>query len=316
MMQIGIDLGGTNVAMGIVTQEGKILAKASIPTQVELGVDSILSRMAEGVKTLVSESNVSWEDISHVGIGSPGAVNSAKGWVRSACNLGFENLMLADRMSALLCKPVHVENDANCAAFAEAKVGAGEGCLDCLTVTLGTGIGGGIVINSKLYRGFNGFGGEFGHTIICHDGEPCACGKRGCFETYASATALIRETKRAAEQNPHSLLNTLAQRDGAFSGKTVFDGAAQGDETAKAVLDRYIEMLSVGIVNLIKIFQPERVIIGGGISHAGEALLTPLEKAVTSLAYRKTVPDGDRTRLCLAKLGNDAGIIGAALLCK
>lgn len=313
-MQIGIDLGGTNMAFGIVDDKGALLAKSSIPTLAENGAESILHRMAEEARRLAEEAGVSWDTVTSIGIGSPGAVDHTAGLVRSACNLGIRNVMLADEMSARLGKPAHVENDANCAAFAEAMVGAGKGCASCLMLTLGTGIGGGIVLDGKLYRGFNDFGGEFGHTVICHGGEPCACGKRGCLEAYASATALIRDTKRAAEGEPHSLLWQFAKQEGGFTGKTAFSAAAMGDKTAQDVLERYVEMLSVGLANAIKIFQPEIIVIGGGVCHAGDALLKPLHREVMDAAYRYPIEEEKKTKLALATLGNDAGIIGAALL--
>lgn len=314
MIQIGIDLGGTNMAFGLVRSDGSILAKKSIPTLAQDGVEQLLARMAEGARTLAAEADIPWEEIASVGIGSPGAVEHAVGRVRSACNLGFQHLMLADAMSARLGKPTHVENDANCAAFAEAVIGAGKGCESCIMLTLGTGIGGGIVLDGKLYRGFNDFGGEFGHTVICHGGEPCACGKYGCLEAYASATALIRDTKRAAEEAPNSLLWQCAKQEGGFTGKTAFSAAAMGDKTAQDVLERYVEMLSVGLANAIKIFQPQIIVIGGGISHAGDALLAPLNRAVMDSTYRYPIEEEKKTKLALATLGNDAGIIGAALL--
>ncbi len=314
MKYVGIDLGGTNIAVGITDSDGNLLAKASTPTEVKLGVDSMIARMAGAVRELIAKTNTVWEDIAAIGIGSPGAVDSQSGTVYSACNLGFDRLPLAARMQALLEKPVFVENDANCAAWAEARVGAARGCRDCVMLTLGTGIGGGIVIDGRLYGGFNNFGGEFGHTVILAGGESCGCGKRGCLEAYASATALVRDTRRAAERDKGSLLWECAKQAGEFNGRIAFEAAARGDKAAMGVVARYIEHLALGLMNVIKIFQPEVIVIGGGISHAGEQLLTPLTERVTQLSYRDYVPTEKRTRIVAAQLGNDAGIVGAALL--
>ncbi len=314
MKYIGIDLGGTNIAVGIVDENGAVLQKKSVPTPVKEGADAVVAAMADAVKALLLASGTALAEIGSIGIGSPGAVDPKAGVVLSACNLGFSNEPLVSKLRARIDKPVFLENDANCAAWAEACAGAAKGLRHSLTVTLGTGVGGGIVIDGKLYGGFNSFGGEFGHMVIAYDGEPCPCGRRGCFEVYASATGLIRQTRRAAEQNKASLLWSVAEKEGKFSGRTAFAAARLGDKSAITVVDTYIKYLATGLSDLVKIFQPEMIVLGGGVSHEGDALLLPLSRAVDEMSYGKNVPAEKKTRLARAMLGNDAGIVGAALL--
>ena len=309
MYYIGIDLGGTNIAVGIVNEMGEILARKTVPTQAECGEDAVILRMADAARALTEEAGIPLSEIVSVGVGSPGAIDSEAGVVVSACNLPFSDTPLAARLAELLGRPVKVENDANAAAWAEAVAGAARGTRDNLMITLGTGVGGGIVIGGRLYGGYNSYAGEFGHMIIRDGGEKCACGQSGCLEAYASATALIRETRRAAESNRESLLWKCAEEEGKFSGKTAFAAAAKSDATAKDVIDRSVYELSLGLINLIRIFQPEVIVVGGGIARAGEALMIPLRKCLDGyITGRKA------TRIETAMLGDDAGIVGAALL--
>lgn len=314
MYYIGIDLGGTNIAVGMVDMSGTIVAKKSTSTNASRSEQEVIDDIANTVISLVEESGYSMEDICSVGIGTPGSVEPERGIVYASCNLPFQDTPLAEYLSKRLNKPIFVENDANCAALAEAKVGAAKGMKNVAMITLGTGVGGAIVIDGKLYGGFNNFGGEFGHMMIEASGEMCPCGQRGCFETYCSATALARDAKRVAQANPHSLLNECAKREGKFSGRTAFDAAKLGDSCGQSVVDRYIHYMSIGIVNVIHILQPNVIVLGGGVAHEGENLLLPLVKQVDAIAYSDNVPKEKRTRITLARLGNDAGIIGAALL--
>lgn len=313
---IGIDLGGTNIAVGIVDGSGLIVAKKSVPTQATRGEEVVIGDMAKTAKALVLESGIGWDEIQSVGVGTPGSVDPKNGIVHSSCNLHFQNTPLADRLRLLLGKPVYVENDANCAALAEATVGAGRGKRHVAMLTLGTGVGGGIVIDGALYGGFNNFGGEFGHMIVEYGGELCPCGQRGCLEAYASANALKRDAERAAKEHPDSLLARIGREKGKFSGKTPFLAAEKGDAVAKEIVERYIRYLAVGILNVVQILQPEIVVIGGGVSHEGDGLFVPLRKQVNEMAYSDSVPEEKRTQISTAALGNDAGIIGAALLGK
>ena len=316
MYYIGIDLGGTNIAVGLVDREGAILAKKSVPTHAERSEEAVIDAIADAVRSLVAEAGYTMSDVESVGIGTPGSVDPEKGIVHSSCNLPFEDTPLSLLLEKRLKKPIYVENDANCAALGEAKSGAAKGRKNVAMITLGTGVGGGIVINGSLYGGFNNFGGEFGHMIVEVGGELCACGQRGCLEAYASATAIARDARRAAEANPSSLLNLCAQKEGKFSGKTAFDAARLGDKDAGAVVDRYIRYLAIGSVNAIHILQPDVLVFGGGVAHEGDGLMIPLRKMVYEIAYSENIPEEKRTVLTAATLGNDAGIVGAAMLTK
>lgn len=313
MYYIGIDLGGTNIAAGIVDDKGSIVKKGSVPTGRTRASEEIIGDMCALVRNLVAEAGIDWAEIRSVGIGSPGAIDREKGVIIYNNNLGFRNVPVRKLLQEQFGLPVYLENDANCAAIAESQAGAAKGYPHALVITLGTGIGGGIIIDRKLYTGFNGTGGEIGHVVIQMDGEECTCGRKGCWEAYSSATALIRQTRQAALENPGSMINTLVEGDlTKISAKTAFDAARLGDETAKRVVDRYIEMLAEGLGNMINIFQPNVVVIGGGVSKEGENLLVPLRERVKDKTY---CPEGlEKPQIVAAKLGNDAGIIGAALI--
>ena len=310
---LGIDLGGTNIALGIVDETGHILARDSVPTGADRPAEAIIAAMADAAESLMRAAGIPASEIESVGVGSPGGIDREHGIVLAACNLPFAHTPLAELLHGHLGLPVYVDNDANCAAWAEAAAGAAAGTRHSVTITLGTGIGGGIVIDGKLYGGFNNLGGEFGHAVIEADGELCPCGRRGCLEAYASATALARDAKRAADRNPASLLWNHREGD-RFTAKSVFDAASDGDADAAAVLNRFVHYLALGLVGVIKIFQPEVIVIGGGVAAAGDALMVPLREAVMREAYRPHIPESRRTKLAIAKLGGDAGIIGAALL--
>ena len=314
MYRIGIDLGGTNIAVGLVDAEGRIIAKRSDPTNAKRSERDVLDSIAQTVISLVEESGCAMDDIDSVGIGTPGSVDPVNGIVHASCNLPFDNTPLALRLRERLNRPIFVENDANCAALAEAKVGSAKGMKHVAMITLGTGVGGAIVIDGMLYGGFNNFGGEFGHMIVEVGGELCPCGQKGCLEAYASATALARDAQRAAENNPDSLLRVCAEKEGKYSGRTAFDAARLGDREGQRVVDRYIYYLAIGIVNAVHILQPNAIVLGGGVAHEGNNLLIPLKKLVNDIAYGDQVPEEKRTVLLCANLGNDAGIIGAALL--
>ena len=244
-----------------------------------------------------------------VGIGSPGTCDSANGVVVRAYNLGWFNVPVCSMVTARLGLPCHLSNDANCAALAETVAGGAVGCRNMILITLGTGVGGGIVADGRLLEGVGGTGAEVGHTVLVLDGEDCTCGRKGCWEAYASATALIRQGKRAAAAQPGSLLAGYGER---LTGKDVFDAAAAGDAAAQAVVDRYCVYVAAGITDLVNILGPEKVLIGGGISRQGERLLAPIRAYVAANCFG----GHDRTPPAIecARLGNEAGIIGAAAL--
>ena len=306
----GIDLGGTNIAAGIVDEEYHILAAASAPTPRGVDGEALAEALARVVREAAAKAGISPAEMEWVGMGSPGYIDPARGINRFSGNLGLTDDPMAERLSRRLGgKRVYLANDANAAAYAEAIAGAARGAARSVTVTLGTGIGTGVILDGSD----RGMAAEGGHMVICQDGEPCTCGHRGCWEAYASATALIAQTRRAMEEAPGSLLWQLCQGDPArVSGRTVFDARDAGDPTAAAVVERYLDYLACGVANLINLLEPDVVVIGGGISAQGEKLLEPLRRRVRELVYIPLM--ADRCRITAAQLGNDAGIIGAAFL--
>ncbi len=309
----GIDLGGTNIAVGIINERFEILSRASKKTALPRPAEFILNDAAEAVKEAAEKAHISVHDLLWVGIGSPGIVNRETGAVDYSCNLEFYDQDLRNTLSGLLHKPIFIDNDANAAAYGEFVAGGAKGVSDAVVITLGTGIGGGIIIDKKVYSGFNFAGAEIGHTVIERNGRPCNCGRRGCFETYCSATGLIKTTREAMKQSPDSLMWKLCENDlSLVSGRTAFQGMYQGDSVAKSVVDSYIGDLACGVTNLINTFAPEIFCIGGGISKEGNALIKPLEKLVNREVYSRF--SKRQTKIVTAKLGNDAGIIGAAAL--
>ena len=307
MYQIGIDIGGTGIKAGLV-EEGKIIASKSIPTRVDDGVDIIVDDIVQLINYLREEagSNI----ITGVGIGCPGTITSSAGVVDFSANLNWKFVPLADKVNAKVSLPVRVSNDANVAALGEAKYGAGKKFNSSIMVTLGTGVGGGIIIDGKLFEGNQSKGAEIGHSVIKSGGEKCSCGRRGCFEAYSSATALIRDTKRAMQKNPGSLLWKVCPKIDDVNGKTVFDARLLGDKAAIAVYDEYIRMLGESLVNLVNTFRPEAIILGGGICAEGDVLLLPLKKYIAEHSFGS----GPHVGLYVASLKNNAGIIGAAAL--
>ncbi len=310
MLYIGIDLGGTNIAAGIVDEKGNILKKDSVPTLAERPIEEIVNDMASLCRRLLAEENISIDDIEAIGLGCPGTVDSQNGVIAYANNLKMKNTPIREMLGARFPgKRIKLENDANAAAFGEYAVNGG-GAGSFVFITLGTGVGGGVIIDGKLYKGFNGAGAELGHTTLVLDGEPCSCGRNGCWEAYASVTALIRQTKAAMDSAPDSSMHRWVEENGKVSGRTAFDCARNGDKAAQAVVDNYVKYVADGIVDTINIFQPETLLIGGGISKEGEYLLGPIREYVEKYDYNKYMP---KTKIGAATLFNDAGIIGAAL---
>lgn len=309
---VGVDLGGTNIAVGLVDENGKIIAKDSTKTLHQRGFEAIVADMAMLYKKLIKDNNVDEADIVSVGVGSPGSVDYKNGVIIYANNLNFNNVPLAEELKKYINKPVFVDNDANCAAWAEFVAGSAKGFNVAVVITLGTGVGSGVIIDGKLQGGFNFCGGELGHMVIDVNGPLCTCGRKGCFEVFSSATGLINMTKEFAEKNKTSKLWEYT-KNGNFSGRSAFLAAADGDETAKAVVEKFTDYLAIGIANIINIFQPDVFVLGGGLSNEGDNLIKPLSDKVFSQTYTNPsiVPMCDIVK---AKLGNDAGIIGAALL--
>lgn len=309
MYYIGIDVGGTNLKAGLVREDGQILAVERTPLAFE-NPEQFARTLAQLGQSVLHQAGIPVSDVVSAGIGIPGAV--AGGDILYTCNIPLRDVPLSRLFRKHLDVPVLLENDANCAAVGEWLCGAGRGTQQFIVVTLGTGVGGGLILNGKLYSG-SGMVGEVGHMVIQHGGAPCNCGRRGCWEAYASATGLIRMTREAMEAHPESLLHTVAAQSGCVEGRTAFDAAVQGDETALALCRDYVSYLAAGVTNLINILQPEAVAIGGGVAAAPDGLLlTPLREIVERECYPRHT--GQIPRIVRAELGNDAGIIGAALL--
>ena len=308
---IGIDLGGTNIAVGLVDLDSKrIIEKKSIKTCAPRPAAQIAADMKRICIQLCDRARIRLHHLSWIGVATPGVVKN--GVVVSAPNLGWTNVPLGEMMHSLTGRPTFVANDANAAAYAEAVWGCGVGEQSLVIVTLGTGVGGGIVIDGKIWEGINGFAAEIGHMIVEADGRQCACGKRGCLEAFCSATALVKETRRMMQLYPDSALWELAQGDiNRTNGVHPFVAARAGDMAANQVVNDFINYLAIGIANIINVFQPAVVCIGGGISGEGDNLLNPLRQR---LKYTSFGTGESRTRVEIAKYKNDAGIIGAGLL--
>ena len=320
MYTIGVDLGGTNIAIGIVNDRYEIVRKGSVPTKPERGADPIIADMAALCRKLIADEGLTLADIESVGVATPGTANNVTGVVEYANNIPFLQYPLADRLSAQLDgKKVYIENDANAAAKAEAIAGVAAGAPISVMITLGTGVGGGIIIDGKVYTGFNFAGAELGHVVIQKDGRQCSCGRKGCWEAYSSATGLVNITKdhilEARAAGNKTIMDDMIGSDlSKVSARTAFNAMKQGDEVGAQVVDEYISYLSCGIVNMINIFQPNVLSIGGGVCNEGDYLMKPLLEKVWGETYsREGTP---RTEILIAKLGNDAGIIGAAVLGK
>ena len=317
MYYLGIDLGGTNIVAGVVDKDGKIVVKAKCKTSVPRTMEAICDDMASVAKSALQNAGLTTADVQYIGIGAPGAVNSETGIIEFANNFGFHNWKIKEMMEERLGVEIYVENDANAAAYGEFCVGAAKDANDAVMITLGTGVGGGIIIDGMIYSGSNYAGAEVGHTVIQHNGRLCTCGRKGCWEAYSSATGLINMTREACsiQQASNYLLYKSINGDlSKIDGKTAFDAAKQGCPLAQSVINTYIEYLGCGLVNIINVFQPEILCIGGGVSKEGDFLLQPLQRIIEHDRYTK---HNDRqTKVCIAELGNDAGVIGAAFLGK
>ena len=308
MYRIGIDLGGTNIAVGVVNDRYEIVARRSVPTGAERPAEEVIRDMGDAVEEALRQAGLTAADCASMGVGSPGACDPQTGVVKRAYNLNWFDVPVCRMLHQRFGIPVRLGNDANCAALAEVVAGAAVGCQDMVLITLGTGVGSGIISRGKILSGLRGGAGEAGHMLLVLDGEPCTCGRRGCWEAYASATALIRQGKAAAAAHPASLLNRYPD----LTGRDVFDAADAGDAAAQAVLERYYVYVAAGITNLVNILSPEMVLIGGGISRQGERLLAPVRRYVAANCF-----GGDarpQPVIQAARLGNEAGIIGAAAL--
>lgn len=318
MYRIGIDLGGTNIVAGIVDKDFKIVAKRSTPTNAGREASEIIRDIAYLCKAVSDDAGISFQDIDAIGVASPGAVNNKTGVVEYSCNLPFNSYPLVSELKTLTGKEkIYIDNDANAAAWGESVAGAAKGSSHSIMITLGTGVGGGIVIDGRVESGFNGAGGELGHIVIEKGGRPCSCGRRGCWEAYSSATALIKMTQEkideCRENGRETALFDLVKASGRVTGKTAFDGARMGDAASQEVVDTYLDYLACGLTNIINIFQPEIISIGGGVSNEGDSIVQALLPRIRGEQYGSGL-GFPLTDIRIAKLKNDAGVIGAATL--
>lgn len=314
MYYIGVDLGGTHMACGVVNDKGQMLCQEERPTQLERPYPEVLRDMADLIKQTVQKRGLLMADMMSVGIGVPGAVDATKGVCVYANNLYWYDVPVVDAIQKTINKPIFIDNDANCAALAESVVGVCRGSKVSVLLTLGTGVGSGIVIDGKIFTGAHCAGPEWGHMILRMGGRRCTCGKKGCSETYCSATALIKDGMREVNRHKGSLI--LQKANGHVSkinAKMIFESAKEGDAVAQKVVREYIDALADLLHSIINVLDPDVIAIGGGVSKAGDFLLEPLrEKVLSNLFY----PTMQKVRIELATLGNEAGIIGAALLGK
>lgn len=310
-MKIGVDLGGTHTAVGLCTDDGVLLCKRSTATKTG-DADGLRVKMRELALEVCREQAVAPQEIFQIGIGVPGSFDKRTCTLTFGTNLNMNNVSFAQTFWPAFKCPVFLDNDANCAALGEHISGAGRGTQNMVMITLGTGLGGGLILNGKLYTGENGIAGEIGHMVIRYNGYPCNCGRRGCWETYASATGMIRFAEEALVSREESLLHAMRERNGGgLTAKLICDARDAGDACADMVFEKYVGYLACGINNMIAILQPQKIVIGGGLAGYGKKLLEPVRALVAHDLMRA---DKKQTELVLAQLGNDAGVIGAAML--
>ena len=311
MIAIGIDIGGTSIKGAAVDSNGRVYERFSMPFIKGEPGEVTIHKLAEIVKEYITAHGLEGK-IAGIGLGSPGTLDVKNGIVNYANNLGWNELPVAKIMQEVLPYPVRLTNDANAASLGEAKYGAGKSYETIIMLTLGTGVGGGIIINGRLFEGNEGKGGELGHTVVVVDGEQCSCGRKGCLEAYASATALIRETKKSMRLNKRSLMWKISPDIELVDGKVPFEAAKKGDKAANDVLDNYVKYLGEGILNYCNIFRPNVIVLSGGIANAGPFLFDKLNAYVKDRNYGyKSTPE---VKVVPAELGYDSGKIGAAAL--
>lgn len=309
---IGIDLGGTFIKGGIVTKTGDMLFSDSVDTQAELGPKKIVENICFLVKKLLEKSNLSKDNFVGIGVGVPGIIDSTNGIAVCSHNLHFDNFEIKNKIEKEINLTVKIANDANLALLGETLFGAAKGCKNVVMLTLGTGVGGGAIVDGLLLEGNKSAGAEFGHFVVEYNGNKCSCGRKGCLEAYSSAKALIKKTKEEMQKNKNSKMWKIGDIE-KVNGKTAFDYSST-DKTAQEVVDWYLNYLACGITNYSNIFRPEVFIIGGGVSNQGEALINPLQKIVDSQIFASDVTP--KVKIVKAKLGNNAGVLGSVGLFK
>ncbi len=310
---LGVDLGGTNIAAGVVDENHTIVAKESIPTNAGRPAEEIVEDIFTVSKRVAQKANVAMESFTSWGIGMPSYVNPKTHLLVHANNFGWINFPIFDFLKKHTDMPIYIENDANCATLGETLAGAARNYNNAIMLTLGTGVGGGIILSKRIFSGCDLMGAELGHTKLVYNGITCTCGQKGCLESYCSATALIRQAKEALKDDSSSLMWELCDKDlKNIDGKVVVDASKRGDNVAKKLVDQYIDYLSCGLSTFVTIFRPEVIILGGGLADAGEVLFEPLNKRLYENTFAASVIG--IPKIVKAELGNDAGIIGAALL--
>lgn len=315
MYRVGIDLGGTNIAVGVVNDKYEIIGEGKRKTNAPRPAEAICDDIASAAFDAINNAGISIDDVECIGIGAPGSINPKTGVIGFSNNLGFNNVPMVELLEKRISKKIYIDNDANAAALGEMIAGAGKGTENFVAITLGTGVGGGTIINGKMLLGSNFAGGELGHTVIVHNGAQCTCGRKGCFEAYASATGLIRLTKEKMKLCKDSKMWEIVNGNiDSVNGRTAFDAMRMDDKAGTEVVDTYCDYLACGITNIINVFQPEVLCIGGGVSKEGDNILNRINKVVVDERFSKNIER--QTVIKTAVLGNDAGIIGAAMLDK
>lgn len=317
--RLGIDLGGTNIAVVLLNlddlekQHKGIIARAHGPTPYTFGYDAVVADIARLCFECLKKVDVDIEDVAYAGIGAPGVVDREKGILVYSSNLKFKQVPLAESLSKLLKIPVYLDNDANLAALGEMFLGAAQGSKNAVIITLGTGIGGGVFVEGKLMLGFNDGAGELGHHVIKAKGRPCTCGRQGCWETYSSARGLLQTCNEIILDYPASSLWQHVDAKGQIKDcPTIFAAYDQGDLAAQRIIEEYLQMLTIGLANIVNLFQPEVIALSGGLSNRSDILLPNLQSGIAKEVYAyRQLP---QTKIIKALLGNDAGLFGAALL--
>ncbi|WP_254068456.1 ROK family glucokinase [Brevibacillus sp. 7WMA2] len=312
-MIVGVDIGGTTIKIALLDPNGEIITKTQIPTPVSEGEDAIIGKMTNTIDQLMAEQGFTKEEAYGIGIGVPGPVDTDTGFVYEAVNLGIKDTALKAKTEALTGLPTYVENDANAAALGEMWRGAGQGTENLVAITLGTGIGGGIIIDGKIVHGVKGVGGEIGHVTVNPDGPLCNCGKKGCMERYGSATAIIVGIETAAKEGRSAYLAKQLAEKGSLTAKDAFDAATEGDLAAQEVIDQAAFYTGFGLSHIANLLNPAKIVIGGGVSAAGDALFSLIRKSFDTYTWKIAA---DSCEILPATLGNDAGVIGAGWLVK
>ena len=312
MIRVGIDIGGTGIKVGLVNENIQIIKEGSIPTVIDIPFEEQVKRIVDCVLSSVNDAGFTADDIESVGVGIPGIASSETGEIIKCTNMGWKHVPFRDTFRKFLDKPVYIDNDANVAALAESVAGISAGTSSSVFITIGTGIGSGIIINGQIWKGAHGIGGELGHVILDLGGVPCTCGNHGCLERYCSATALIRMARNAVAEHPESKILSLAGGDPShIEAKTVFDASKAEDSTAVDVYREYISYLAQSIASVINLLDPEVIVLGGGVSKAGDFLLDPLVREIPQYVLFNDQP---LPSVRIAVLGSEAGIIGASML--